>query len=68
MRWSVNSNMIPNLRKMSVKKQSSGYLTDSGCTKILSIQIVGESVMQHTVAWSILVFVTVVRAFQNHVQ
>ena len=55
MRWSVNSNMIPNLRKMSVKKQSSGYLTDSGshqksCTKILSIQIVGESVMQHTVA------------------
>ena len=51
----VSINMIPNLRKVNVKWQSSGYLTDSGshqksCTKILSIQIVGESLMQHTVA------------------
>ena len=54
MRWSVSFDLIPYLRKMSVKYKSSGHLTDSGShqksgTKILSLQIADESLMQHTV-------------------
>ena len=30
MRWSVTFDLIPYLRKMSVKLQSSGHLIDSG--------------------------------------
>ena len=54
MHWSLSFNLIPNLRKLSVKLQSFGHLIDSGshrksCTKIFSIQIAGESLIPHTV-------------------
>ena len=69
---------MPYLRKIIVKYQSSGYLTDSGshqqsCTKILSTKTAGErksnaAYCTYKLEGSILVIVTLVRAFQNHVQ
>ena len=77
MHWSFSFDLMPYLLKLSVKQQSPGYLIDSGShqksyTKILSYTSCwwksNAVYCSYKLAGSVLVLVTEVRAFQNHVQ